>query len=104
MCYLAVHFGLAAMMPRLKLADRISGILGLVVMLPLGLIILILIILIEQGITTSSRYEPEVQITNWVFASLVLFLLVVPSALICRNILCSFLQRRAEQALGEDSP
>jgi hypothetical protein len=103
--YLAVHFGLEAILiTRARLAERISQVLAVLLMVPLGLIILILAVLFEQSIRTSVNYEPEVRITAWVFASLVVLLLVVPAVLICRNVVFSFLQRRAEQALGADSP
>ena len=103
--YLTLHFALKAILiSRNGLAERISNVLGLMLMLPLGLIILILIVLLQGWIGNSRRYEQEVQITNWVFASLVLFLLVVPAVLICRSMVASFLKRRAEQALGADSP
>jgi hypothetical protein len=66
--YLAVHFGLEAMLiTRARLAERISQVLAVLLMVPLGLIILILAVLFEQSIRTSVNYEPEVRITAWVF-------------------------------------
>jgi hypothetical protein len=97
--YLATHFGLAAfLISRPKLAETISQILGLLLMLPVVLIILVLTLLLEQAIRTNVRNEVDVTVTNWVFGSLILLLLVVPSVLICRNIIASFLDQRVEKA------
>jgi hypothetical protein len=98
--YLAAHFALRPMLfPRIALADRISQALGLL-LIPVGLIILLLAVLIVQSIRATSSNEPEVQTTNWIFASLVLFLLVVPTILILRNVVILSLGRRTEA----DSP
>src|SRR5918996_5073398 len=100
--YLATHFALAAILcSRRSTAERISRFLGILLMVPLGLIILVLGILLEQSIRLA--YEQDEQITNWVIVSLVVFLLVVPAFLICRYILLTFFRQRAEQALGADS-
>ena len=101
--YLAVHFGLNAMLiRRAGLADRISLVLGLLLMIPIGLIILILGVLLEQSIRMS--YDVDERITAWVYATIVLFLLVVPATLICRHLVLLFLRQRAEHSLGADSP
>lgn len=92
--YLAVHFGLkAALVRRAKLADTISALLGLLLMVPIGLIIMILAVLLEQSIRMSSAAEER--ITAWIYATIVVFLLVVPSVLICRHILLWLLGQRA---------
>lgn len=96
--YLVVHFGLSALLTRVSLAERISRVLGLLLMVPLGLIILILAVLLEQSIRSSLVNEREVSVTEWVFGSLIFFLLVVPAVLICRNVVAGFLKSRAEQA------
>ena len=101
--YLAVHFGLkATLVRRAKLAEKISAVLGLLLMIPIGLIITILAVLLEQSIRLP--LPAEERITVWVYATIVMFLLVVPSVLICRHIVLSFLRQRTEQALGAHSP
>ena len=98
--YLAAHFALRPILfSRIALADRISQALGLL-LIPVGLIILLLAVLIVQSIRATSSNAPEAQITNWIFASLVLFLLVVPAILILRNLVILSLGRRAKS----DSP
>ena len=103
--YLATHFGLAVLLiSNRRRAQTISQVLGLLLMLPLCLIVLVLTLLLEQAIRTNVRGDSATTLTNWIFGSLILVLLVAPSVLILRNIVCSFFDRRAEQALGADSP
>ena len=103
--YLAIHFGLAALLiSRRRLAERISKVFGMLLMVPVGLIIFILTLLLVQAIKSNVRNELDVTTANWTFGSLILLLLVAPSFLICRHITLSFLDRRAEKALGADSP
>lgn len=98
--YLAVHFGLnATLRRRARLAERISLVLGLLVMIPIGVIILILAVLLEQSIRMS--HDAGERITHWVYAAIVLFLLVVPATLICRHIVLLVLRHRG--ARGADS-
>jgi membrane protease YdiL (CAAX protease family) len=95
--YLAIHFGLATLLvSRERIAERVSQILGILVMIPVGLIIFILGILLAQSIRGSWGYEQEEQISNWVIASLVLLLLVGPEVLIFRYIVFSFERRNGE--------
>jgi len=102
--YVSVHFILRAILvARPRLAEKISSLLGMLLMIPLGLIILILFVLLEQSIRVSHG-EPDERITDWVIGALVLVLLVAPAFLILRNVVSSFIQQRAEQALGADSP
>jgi hypothetical protein len=94
--YLATHFGLAALLiSKPGLAETISRVLGLLLMLPVVLIILVLSLLLEQAIRANVRNELDVTIANWIFGSLILLLLVAPSVLISRNIISSFLDQRA---------
>lgn len=96
--YLVVHFGLKAILfTRLLLAERISQVLGLLLMIPLGLIILILALLLEQSIRGSVESDGGVRETELVFGSLIFFLLVAPAVLICRGVVSAFLSARAEQ-------
>jgi hypothetical protein len=92
--YLTVHFALKAILSssRARLAERISRILGLLLLVPLGLIILILAVLIEQSIRSTEGGRS----VDFTFASLVLFLLVAPGFLIFREIVLSFLRDRAK--------
>ena len=102
--YLSLHYGVAALLcSRRKLAERISQVFGLLLMLPVGLITLILLVLLDQSIRGNVRNESEQTTSNWLFGSLILLLLVAPSFLICRNIVCSFLDRRAQHAPGANS-
>src|SRR5258705_11913622 len=75
--YLAVHFGLKALIRRARLAERISQVLGLLLMVPLGLIIFILAVLLEQSIRTSVNDEPKGRFTDLFYPSLIVFLFVV---------------------------
>ena len=101
--YVSVHFILRAILvARPRLAEKISSLLGVLLMIPLGLIILILVMLLEQSIRLSHG-EPDERISDWVIGTLVLLLIVAPAFLILRNVVSSFIQRRAEQALGADT-
>jgi hypothetical protein len=89
--FLALHFGLAAILvSRARIAERISQILGVVIMVPLGIIIFILGILLVQSIRASYHFGVEQEISDWIIASLVLFLLVGPEVLIFRYIVFAF--------------
>ncbi len=96
--YLTIHFGLKAILTkRARLIARISRILGLLLLVPVGLIILILAVLLDQSIRFSLRgYEREVRNDELIFGILILVLLVVPAFLILRDIVISFLRRRTE--------
>ena len=95
--FLAIHFGLATILvSRARIAERISQILGIVIMIPVGLIILILGILLAQSIRSSYHFEVEQEVSDWVIASLVLFLLVGPEVLIFRYIVFAFEKRSGE--------
>lgn len=102
--YLATHFGLAALLiSRQRLAELISQVLGLLLLLPVGLIVAILMLLLEQSIRGNLRNESEVTLQNWSFGCLILLLLVAPSLLIFRHLVSSFLDSRARHMLGADS-
>lgn len=88
--YLAVHFALKAILSsRSRLAARVSRILGLLLLVPLALIILILAVLLEQSIRGSHGERTE----DFVFAGIVVFLLVAPGFLIVRYLVISLLPK-----------
>ncbi len=96
--YLAVRFALKAILRRrVMFAECITLILGLLLLLPIGLIISIEALLIDQSIRGSLSAEGEVRDVDYIFATLVLFLLVAPAFLILRDIVSSFLRYRAER-------
>ena len=95
--YLAVHFCMAAIfISRSELVERIRQVAGIIVVIPIGLITLILLVLLDQSIRSNDDYEAEATAVNWIFASLILILLVAPWVLICRRLVSSFRDRRAE--------
>jgi hypothetical protein len=103
--YLAIHFALKTIFSsRASLAARISRILGLLLLVPIGLIVLILAVLIAQSIRTFEDYDREAPIEEFIFAILVLLMLVVPAFLIVRDAVISFLRQRAERRRATDSP
>jgi hypothetical protein len=96
--YLAVWFALKAILSRrARLAERISHVLGLLLLVPIGLDILIQVLLLDQSIRGSLKAEGEVHSLELIFATLVLFLLVAPAFLILREIVSSFLRHRAQK-------
>ena len=93
--YAAVRFGLRAVLSsRPRLADRISEVVGLLVIVPVGLVILILALLAEQALRHGHTF-------GLVLAALVFSLLVVPALLIVRDLILSFM--RANAARSRDS-
>ncbi len=102
--YLAIHFAVKTFFSsRASLAASISRILGLLLLVPIGLIVLILAVLIAQSIRTSEDYD-RAPVEEFILTILVLLMLVVPAFLIVRDVVISFLRQRAERRSATDSP
>lgn len=103
--YLTIHFALKTISSRRgSLAGRISRILGLLLLAPLGLIVLILGVLLDQSARAKVNDAGEVPVEEFVYAILVFLLLVIPAFLILRDVVISFLRHRAERRSATDSP
>jgi hypothetical protein len=93
--FLTVHFFLRAVLQsRPSLVDTVSRVLAAIILLPIGLIVLIQIVLIEQSIHFGDR-----SVDTLVATTLIFLLLVIPGVFMFRFVLGAAFRRRAQQPI-----
>jgi hypothetical protein len=98
--YLTVHFLLQlALHSRPALVATISRVLAAIILLPIGLIIAIQVVLLEQSIHFNGT-----DVGTLVFAALVFLLLFIPFVFMTRFVLGARPRRRVQQIVEPDPP